>query len=170
LPTWNAMNILETGDLVTEADMDTLRGNLEYLLDPNKQHILLKTGGIYGTTSTSFVDIDAANLSLSLETHGGPVLVNFLGSFYSGGGNQRIFIDMTVDGTRYAGANYGLAQVFNAGLAVTGTRPTSFAILVTGLAAGTHTFTLQWAVPAGHSAFLPANASYCPVHFSAIEL
>jgi hypothetical protein len=170
MPTWTTMTVLETGDLVTEADLDAMRGNIEYLLDPSKQSILRFNGTSYSTTSSAFVDIDATNLSISLTTYGGPVLVTFTGNVYAGTTGQRILVDFTVDGTRYANSSYGLVQIYNPGTSTTNTQPVTFAVLLTGLSAGSHTFKMQWAIAGGSTAYLITNTAFCPVQFSAIEL
>jgi hypothetical protein len=168
MPTWTTMNDLETGDLVTEADMDALRGNLEYLLDPNKQRILRDNTAAYSTTSTSFVDVDATNLAITLTTHGGPVLVLFGGVHYhSGGGGAEIHYDVAVDGTR-------LASSFSGGLVYdqfADTRPkhAALAVLLTDLSAGSHTFKLQWKTNSS-TAYLYSQTAQTPVQFAAIEL
>lgn len=168
MPDWSLMNDLTTGDLVTEADMDALRGNLEYLLDPNHQRIR-RDASDYVTTSTSFVDVDPTNLVITLETHGGPVLVSLSGVVTNGGSGAITYFDVAVDGTRE-----GTPGATGTGLFAISS-PTSGAYtsinaghLVTGLAAGTHTFKFQWRV-SGNTATLHA-ASDRPLHFSAIEL
>ena len=169
MPDWTLMNDLSTGDLVTEADMDALRGNLEYLLDPNHQRIRRDDAGDYATTSTVFVDVDATHLTLTLETHGGPVLVFLTGTASMSGVGSLTYFDVAVDGVRA-----GTPSASGAGL-TTFTSPAastqhnvSFSFLVTGLAAGVHTFKLQWRV-GSTTGYLYANSN-SPVHFTAIEL
>ena len=168
MPDWTLMNDLSTGDLVTEADMDALRGNLEYLLDPNQQRIR-RDAGDYTTTSTVFVDVDATNLTLTLETHGGPVLVFLTGRSSMSGVGSLTYFDVAVDGVRA-----GTPSAGDAGLtaftspATNAQHNVSFSFLVTGLAAGEHTFKLQWRV-SSTTATLYANSN-SPIHFTAIEL
>lgn len=161
---WQTMNNLSVGDLVTEADMDALRGNIEYLLDPNKQRALY-TGGNFTTSSTSFVDVDATNISATLDTNGGPVLIVVSGSGSHSVAGGTFYLDVTVDGARQGGTK-GLwfADVG----AANGNVGVGFSLLVTGLSAAEHVFKLQWRVDAG-SATLVANSN-APVQFSAIEL
>ena len=135
MPDWTLMNDLTTGDLVTEADMDALRGNLEYLLDPNHERIRRDTSN-YTTTSTSFVDVDATNLVITLETHGGPVLVSLTGAISMAGTGAIVYLDVEVDGTREgstSGTGSGLLDTTSS-LANAPTNA-SFGHLVTGLAA-----------------------------------
>lgn len=166
MATWATMNDLSTGDLVTETDMDTLRGNIEYLLNPNHEAIVYGTGN-YLTTSTSFVDVDATNLSITLTTNGGPVLVTFTCQVYSSA-NVMAF-DITVDGTR-VGAGYSRGLTAQDLINDFDGANVSCTVLVTGLAAGSHTFKLQHLSGNGGNAIIMASSTYAPVSLSAIEL
>ena len=164
MPTWSTMTDLSTDDLVTEADMDALRGNIEYLLDPNKQRILRDNGSDYTTTSTSFVDVDATNLAATITTNGGPVLVIVNSVVWNSGGYTDF--DVTVDGARIGGSfAWGLLRTTNGGSFET----FCIAALVPGLSAGSHTFKLQWKVTAG-TGHLLAQAAKTPTQLSVIEL
>lgn len=167
MPTWTTMNNLSTGDLVTEADMDALRGNIEYLLDPNRQRLLRNNGGAYSTTSTAFVDVDATNLAATITTNGGPVLVMVSAVGYVGNTGAYLALDVAVDGTRLAAAHTGglISPKFDVALSE---KALAFAVLATGLAGGTHTFKLQWRVSAG-TGYLQSDSG-CPVHLGVIEL
>jgi hypothetical protein len=72
---WTAMDDLSTGELVTEADMDAIRGNIEYLLDPNSDSVAYDNSADYTTTSATYVDVDATNVTMSVTTSGGPLLL-----------------------------------------------------------------------------------------------
>jgi hypothetical protein len=168
MPDWTLMNDLTTGDLVTEADMDALRGNLEYLLDPNHQAIR-RDAGNYTTTSTTFVDVDATNLTITLETHGGPVWVGLTGMASINGVGAISYFDVEMDGVRLGSTSPTGAGLVNFTTPSSGTQlNVSFSLLVTGLAAGTHTLKLQWRV-SSITVTLYAIATN-PMHFSAIEL
>lgn len=167
MPAWTTMNDLATGDLVTEADMDAIRGNIEYLLDPNQERILRDNGGYYQTTSTSFVDVDATHLAATLVTHGGPVLVIVSASGTHSAAGGRLALDIAVDGTRLGG-NYGLAE--GAAPAANYRVNLSFAVLVTGLSAGSHTFKLQWLTSAATASLQADPTNNTPLQLSAIEL
>lgn len=165
MPTWTTMNDLATDDLVTEADMDAIRGNIEYLLDPNKAVVLRNNGGVYSTTSTSFVDVDGTNVKVTLTTNGGPVLILASGA-YNGSTGAILGFDIDVDGARVGnGYTYGLLYVYADSNEY---RLMSLPVLVTGLSAGSHTFKLQWKVNTA-TANLQASAN-APVMLSAIEL
>lgn len=168
MPDWTLMNDLTTGDLVTEADMDALRGNLEYLLDPNHQ-LIRRDAGTYSTTSTSFVDVDPTNLALTLETHGGPVLVSLTGAGSMNSIGALTYFDVEVDGVRAGSSSAsGAGLIAYTSPAASTQQNVSFSFLVTGLAAGTHTFKLQWRV-SSTTTYLYANTNN-PAHFSAIEV
>lgn len=164
--TWTAMTDLSAGDLVTEAHMDAIRGNIEYLLAPNHERQQRTGAGDYTTTSTTFVDIDATNLACTITTYGGPVLVVVTGSAYHSAANGYCNFDIDVDGNREGGVVRGLHSVQDTvGGALV---PVAFPHLVTGLSAGSHTFKLQWCTLAGTLTLLN-TASYV-AQISVIEL
>ncbi|MBN2470711.1 MAG: hypothetical protein JXN59_08315 [Anaerolineae bacterium] len=169
MPTWTTMNELVTGDLVTEADMAALRENISYLLAPNRA-CAFSTAGNITTTSNVFVEIDPDNLRLSLQTHGGPVLVSFIGSMAASATTHRVYIDLEIDGVRYAGTDYGLIQQGDAGSGLDNARPVTFTALLADLPAGTHTITLLWRVSAGGAFTLLAQSTHNPAILTAIEL
>lgn len=161
---WTSMTNLSTGDLVSEADMDAIRGNIEYLLDPNKQIIKHDNGADYTTTSTSFVDVDATNLSLTITTNGGPVLVSAAFTWGANTGNITVYFDLDVDGASYTSSKGVHFEYYPAS---TGSHLGGFSVLVDGLTAGSHTFKLQWKVGSG-TGRIYSNGSV--VLLSAIEL
>lgn len=165
MPSWTTMNDLSTGSLVTEADMDAIRENIEYLLDPNKQQVQRNNSGSYSTTSTVFVDVDATNVKSTVTTNGGPVLV-MVTLNASHAGLVNISFDIDVDGTRW-GASFtdGICEVYGNSVL----RVVNFAILVTGLGAASHTFKLQWKTDAG-TAYLVSNSTQVPVTITAVEI
>jgi hypothetical protein len=162
--TWNVDQLVTNDDL-----NEQVRDNLEYLLSPNHQQIIRDNAGNYTLTNTlTFQDIDSTNLSITLDTHGGPVLVRFMGSAHSNGTGNPCHLDITVDGTR-VGAAHTLGLLT---LAVDAAAwiPVSMAILITGLAAGSHIFRPQWRTQASATFTLRANASDNPTVFEVIEL
>lgn len=169
MATWTAMDNLATGDLVTEADMDAIRGNIEYLLDPNADAILYNNTADYTTTSATMVDVDATNLSITITTNGGPVLVTFSGAAQHNLARSTGF-DVAVDGTAQGATfTYGINMVTTNANTLNLYMPVSFAILITGLSAASHTFKLQWNT-GGATAKLASQAAYIGVNFNAIEL
>jgi hypothetical protein len=134
-----------TDTSATAANGNTyIRDNQRALKDPPSQNYESNEGANYTRTgSAAFANVDA-DFNFSITTTGGDVIVSFVGVAFatSGGGIPLIgYFDVSVDGTRIINnANGGLAVFTGAKTLVQFTR------LVTGLAAGVHTFNLQWAV------------------------
>jgi len=159
---WTAPKTWTVDGVLTAADMNThVRDNLRYLLSPNKGVILHDNGADYSTTSTAWVYVDPTNLSITITTHGGPVLVlasvrASQGSIDTGG------VDVAVDGTRIgAAAAFGLGNLTNAWI--------YFPICtIVALSAGSHTFRLQYRA-ASSTTTIYSNANEL-VAFAVIEL
>lgn len=149
------------GDAVTATLLNNIGGNLATLKDPATSSFVLNQGADLTTTSTSFVNADATNLSLTITTTGGDVFVGFHANFTTGGNT---YLDVTVDGVRTAGDD-GIVAIQGAGSTAPG-RPMSFVRLITGLSAGSHTFNLQWKTSTGtstmHAGAGTANADLHP--------
>lgn len=94
------------------------------------------------TTSTTFVDTSATALSATITTGGGVMLLGFSASVASGAGSNayRAFFDVAVDGTRI-GLDDGLISHYGPY-----TASASFTVVTAALAAGSHTFKVQWKV------------------------
>jgi hypothetical protein len=142
---WSSPRSWSVGELVTAALLNThLRDNLEFLKTPPTASYVLNESSDYTTTSTSFVNVDNTKLALTITSAGGDVLVGFCGVI-AASTNLNAFFDVEVDGVRLAGDD-GL--VVN-GAASGGRYTVTFFRLITGLAAGSHTFKLQWKTSAG---------------------
>lgn len=129
---------------LTSSDLNThLRDNLEALKDPASGDYTLNESSDYTTTSTTFVDVDATNLSATLTTNGGDVFV-FFAPLVALGSSQVIFFDLDVDGTRLGGDD-GIVATVPAGIGIA----IPIIAMVKGLAAGSHTIKLQWKVTSG---------------------
>lgn len=100
----------------------------------------------YTTTSTTFVDIDATDLSATVTTGGGKFLIGFSGAVYQSATTLRVYLDVSLDGTRL-GLDDGLMVTRVSTLV--GHGGVSFTVLTGTLAAGSHTFKLQWKVDGG---------------------
>ena len=162
--TW-AVDQVVTADEMNEQ----VRDNLNYLLSPNHQRIMRSNGGTYTITNvTTFQAIDATNLSISLTTHGGPILVNFLATGYTNGAAHEGYFDIAVDGTR-VGASYtqGLATLVSDS---THRHVVRIGLLLTGNPAGTYVLRPFWRSSASDTVTLLANTTTNPVIFEAIEL
>jgi len=140
---------------LTSTDLNThLRDNLEALKDPPSAWVVLDEDADYTTTSTVFVAVDDTTLSLTIITNGGDVLAGFMGSFRHLAPN-RIALDIDVDGNPHAG-DEGIITFIPSGTGI-GASAQSFVRLIPGLAAGSHTFKLQWRTASG-TATLHAGA------------
>jgi hypothetical protein len=140
---WTTPKTWNVDELLTAANLNThLRDNLNALKAPPTVHYECDEDSEYTTTSTSFVDVDGTNLALTLTTSAG-----------------KIFFDVTLDGNRI-GEDDGIlgGYVQNAGSGNTASAYMSFTRLVTGMAAGEHTFVLQWRTT-GSTARLFAGAT-----------
>lgn len=150
--TWSSEPLLST-DLNVH-----VRDNLDALKDPPSGEYTLNEGGDYTTTSTSFVDIDATNLSITIDTNGGDVFVMFVPSVAASG--QVVFFELLVDGSPHAGDD-GICRGIPAGVGYV----IPIIAIVTGLSAASHTFKLQWKVSSGTATlFAGAGTSNGDVH------
>ena len=132
------------GELATQSHLNDIGNNLAALKDPPSDNYELDEGSDYSTSSTTFVDVDGTNLALTINTNGGDVLVHFHGMIGKAAASHYWYFDVEVDGTRIGGDDGIIGQ-----LESTNSRdPVSFTRLITGLAAGSHTFKLQWKVNA----------------------
>jgi hypothetical protein len=107
----------------------------------------------YTTTSTSFVDVDATNLSLTITTNGGDVMIG--GTFYVeslSGGRTQLDVYESVGAARLAGDDGMLVAQPSVGEVVT------LSWIVSGLSAASHTFKLQWKNTTGNNSTLFAGA------------
>jgi hypothetical protein len=134
------------GEIVDAEDMNVIGADLTLLRTPPSASVDLNESADYTTTSTAFVDINATKLSHTITTSGGDVLVTFAGSaLNSHVAGANVLFDVTVDSVR-AGGDDGIFMATGfANLAAN----ISFAYWIKGLAAGSHTFRLQWKVSAG---------------------
>jgi len=129
-------------------------------------------GGTYSTTSATFGDVDATDLTGTIYTRGGPVLIIMLGTKYgvSSVRDDPVF-DFYIDGARHYNAfNYGAGGSKNYYADVSADFAAALAIaLATDLAAGQHDIKLQFRVSEAGTGILLSNNDY-PVIFFAVEL
>lgn len=105
---------------------------------------VVRTAGDVSTTSTSFVDLTDA--SITLTTTARPVLIGLTGSCQNSIQGQNVMFDLDIDGTRQGGTN-GLANLqadaANAQMTI------GLTYLTASLSAGSHTFKIQWRISSG---------------------
>ena len=132
---------------LTSIDLNThVRDNQNHLkdrLDTGASRVI-SGATLLTTTANDFVDVDPTKLSLTLTTHGGDVLLGFTGTVRNIARSGTTNINVAVDGVDYI-ADDGLIGVKIAGDG-DGSRnkPISFVMLIPGLSAGSHSFTLRW--------------------------
>ena len=143
-----------TSEPLTSLDLNTyMRDNQTHLKDrmDNSVDRIVSGKTTLSTTSTEFVDVDAAKLSLALTTNGGDVLVGFTGTVLSSQATGATFLNLAVDGVDYI-ADDGIYRSAAIKAGSQGHVPISFVILVTDLAAGSHTFKLRWKTTVNNTA------------------
>ena len=125
------------------------------------QRVVVDSVGTYQTTSTTFVDIDAARLSITMTTGASWVLIFLTGTTWNNSSPGNMF-DVTIDGVRQGGANGIHYEVGNVPHGVSLT-------WLTQVAAGSHQFRPQWRVSSG-TGVLAASSSTSPVMFAVVEI
>ncbi len=141
-----------TGESLTAAELNQYqRDNIVALKDPPTDSHIVNEGSDYTTTSTSFVVIDSTDLSLQITTTGGDVVIAFNGTVRQATSGATVHFEVFKDTD---GGGF-VAIAGEDGMALTQATTTNanntVAInwLLTGLAAGIHTFRLYWKVSAG---------------------
>jgi len=122
---------------------------------------VVRITGDYLTSSVSFVDIDTANLAVSMTTGASWVYLLLAGTLYVSNIQHACF-DFAVDG-QLQGAAKGVQYV-----QASYTQDIQIAWLAQ-VTAGTHIFRPQWRVLGG-GALLRASSGESPLLFAAIEL
>lgn len=128
--TWNAPKTWLAGEMVDQDDLNQqVRDNLLHLYSPPTASI--KSTTAYATTSTSFVDINAA-LEVSIVTTGGRLLI--VAHLYAPGTTFPASVRYLLDGV-------AISDVL---------QPSNLFVYWTdALPAGTHTIKPQWNVSSG---------------------
>lgn len=138
---------------------------------PVFERIIRDNGADYTTASPVFVDVDAVNLAITLVTRGAPVEIYLSGELAASGGTALdVCLDVDIDGTRYGNGFANGIWCGNAGVA--GKNNFKRAFTAIGLAAGSHTFKLQWKTASNTAIMMSGAASLddVPVLFGAKEL
>jgi hypothetical protein len=141
---WTSPSTRVTGELITAAIWNSdITDNLSYLNIRPSDTSLINEASDYTTTSTSFVDIDATDMAVTITTNGGDVLVVFNADLNIGTGGITLwaYFDITIDGTRQGNDDGLRVYSCNDG---TDIGMVSIVYLATGLSAGSHTFKVQW--------------------------
>lgn len=127
------------GQLITESDLDLVSGNLTAIKDPPTASYAKYTDSL--TTSISWAAIDVANMTFSVTTHGGALMIGMSGNGYSSGSGYPSggLLDVLIDGlqisNQWGGGLYGLYGVT---FGAAGTEGFGFNWLTLPYAAGAH--------------------------------
>lgn len=164
---WTLPRTWATGEIVTAAQLNThLRDNLEYLKqrdDTPLNHFTCTSNTGYSTTASAYSDVDAAGLSGTLVTSGGPLLIGVAGAWKSSGTSIDMCLDVAINGVRIGHATYGVT--FLQSVAANLYLPVAWST-VRALAAGTYALKLQWRTSSGTLSLGPNGAT----QFYAVEL
>lgn len=153
---WTAPKTFAVGETLTAAEMNTnVRDNTLALKNPPADETLVDaaTEVTYATAST-WADIDATNLIVTITTTGGDVMIGFAGPLTNDTVDEGVYLDVARDQggaqVRFAGDD-GITAITAAKAAYA--ENASFVIIWTGLAAGTWNFKMQWKVEVGTARF-----------------
>jgi len=164
---WTTPKTWTAGNTLTAAELnEQVRDNLTFLNAKPSDIYVLNEASDYSTTSSTFVDVDGTNLSLSITTGGGDLLVWFSGTVAADAGVPAyIYLDVDVNGSRIGGDDGVVMVASNTGGVISqyqGDKWKNIVLLrlLSGLGAGTHTLSLQWKVlgTSGATARLYAGA------------
>lgn len=168
---WTTPTTWSAGTGLTAALLNThLRDQLTALKSPSYFRCYIDEAADYTTTSTSFVDVDATDLSATITSGGGAFLIGFSGALYQSATALRIYLDVLVDAARL-GLDDGLTATRVTTLPAHA--GTSFTIVTPALSAGSHTFKLQWKVDSGTGGmYAGAGTATADIHptFWGVEL
>ncbi len=140
---------------LTSLDLNAnVRDNLNHLKDrlDSSAGKFISGQSMLSTTATEFVDVDAVNLSLTLTTHGGDVLLGFTGTVQSTASNGSVFFNVAVDNVDYVADDGIIRHNIGASFDNRRDKPLSFVMLIPDLSAGSHTFKLRWKANSGNAA------------------
>ncbi len=147
MSTWTTPKTWATDELVTAALLNThLRDNLSVLkVPPQASHYSLSYAGA-STSSSTFVNTDATNLSQTITTKGGRIAICLNGLVYMSG-TGRAYFDFSLDGTRLGDSAYGLGSV---AIPTTVERfAVEYFFITQTLSAASHTVNVMWLTQAG---------------------
>lgn len=128
-------------EVLGATDMNTyVRDNIAALKDPPSA---IYDGGTltHTTTSSTFADVDADNLKLSVTITGDTVLIGFVGECSSASQASTLGLDITVNGVSVTGGEGVIRSHY---LQTGETENVSFVWRETGLVAGKKEFRLQF--------------------------
>ena len=152
-----------TSEPLTSIDLNTyVRDNQNHLkdrIDSSASHIVSGSTN-YSTTATAWVDVDMKELSLTLQAHGGAVLIGFTGAIRHHADSKVTYFNIAVDDNDYF-SDDGLTQFHNAGRD-DGLRfkPISFVVMIPALTTGSHVFKLRWKTVRGNTTVMDIEKTH----------
>jgi len=135
-------------EVLTSNDMNTyLSDNTQYLYDELTTTVVKQidtnTSTEYSTTSTSVVAIDATDLNITLTLSGEKdVLITFAGTFYAVSGATTLISELLASGVSY--------EIVHTTMDNLERKNASYAFIISGLSAGSHTFRPRWRTSTGN--------------------
>ena len=160
---FSAMRDFAAREVVPASEMDIIRENIEYLLSPNKNRVVV-SGINYGTSSITWAVVNSA-FTLSIETFGGPLLVSAAGIIAVNTTPRVGYAGIMVDGTVYPDNTNGGYKASQTAVSYLG----QFYITDIPVAAGNHTVSLVFKVDLG-TAYLTVSGVDIPLSLVVIEL
>ena len=107
----DTMTDLSTGDVVTAADMDLIRNNIESIHDQIAVFEEAQSAADFNTSSTSYVDVTGCSVSVTLPV-AMRVCINITGTGWNGGAADATQFNISVDGTEIDAHSTGIAQPY----------------------------------------------------------
>jgi len=162
---WTTPKTWSVDELVTAPAMNVhVRDNLGYLFLRPLASSVQVSGTAYAVTSTSWAAVDATNLKLTLRTASGRVMVGFSGTVVGSQGmtfGARVSID---NGARVE-AWSDVVQI-----SVGATMVPLLPLVVTGLSAAEHTFSLEMRVNTAGTTLTVYREAERPLRFWVLEV
>lgn len=147
---------------LTSLDLNTyMRDNQNYLKNrlDNSVNRVISADSNFTTTSSTWVDVDSTQLTLTLVTHGGDVLLGFTGNVRISRDQFRCYFNIAVDGTDHF-ADDGVTLMSGGTQDANRPKPLCIVVLIPDLSAGSHTFALRWKTRSGSTVGMEANDTH----------
>lgn len=148
---WTSPRVFIAGKVLTASQMNEINNNISYLHSRPSEVITVRgTGANINTTSATFVAIDDAQFSFSLEIGTGALETNILAILSHTVGASLVYFDILVDGVTWLSSLTGTALtngIWTYRAPATASQNAGFQpyrIEAGLLTAGVHTFALRW--------------------------
>lgn len=173
---WTSPRTFQANKVLTATHMNEINNNISFLYNRPQKLVDVRGSGVNLTaTSTTFVDVDAGGtFSFTLETSGGGMEFNLLGTISNNTINTLTAFDIYMDGTTWLSSLTGTAltngiwqQKTTVAASVDSIKATPYRLAAGAIPAGSHTYVLKWRVSAGTSTIYLAAGNL--VQFSVVE-